>query len=189
MSILFNSDLQISNIPFLSLIAGLSVCNVLNDFVYNKALIKWPNDIIIENKKICGILLESIIYSKRLSSIILGIGINLNNKDFEKEISHKATSLFLETNKLVEHKIIVYKILEQFSMYYKNFLSFGFDKIIDEYKNLCASLNKNVIIKRDDGDIEAFATDIDNNGNLVVITKDFKKLSINSCEVVIQGIY
>ena len=189
MSILFNSDLQISNIPFLSLIAGLSVCNVLNDFVDNKALIKWPNDIIIENKKICGILLESIIYSKRLSSIILGIGINLNNKDFEKEISHKATSLFLETNKLVEHKIIVYKILEQFSMYYKNFLSFGFDKIIDEYKNLCASLNKNVVIKKHDGDIEAFATDIDNNGNLVVITKDFKKLSINSCEVVIQGIY
>lgn len=189
MSILFNSNLQTNNIPFLSLIAGLSVCNALNDYVDNKALIKWPNDIIIENKKICGILLESIIYSKKLASIILGIGVNLNNKGFEKGISYKATSIFLETNKIVEYKVIVYKILEQFSMYYKNFLSFGFDKIIGEYKNLCISLNKNVIIKREDKDIEAFATNIDKNGNLVVITKDSKELSINSCEVVVQGIY
>ena len=93
MSVLFNTNFKTDNIPFLSVIAGLSVCKAINNFTDNKSFIKWPNDIIINNKKVCGILLESKIYSSNLSSIILGIGINVNNKYFDKTIESKATSI------------------------------------------------------------------------------------------------
>lgn len=189
MSILFNSNLPSSNISSLSLISGLSICKSINKFANNKAFIKWPNDIIIENKKVCGILLESIIYSNKLSSIILGIGININNKKFENKLAQKATSLYIETHKIIGCKNIVQEILKNFSFYYNRLLSNKFGEVINEYKNLCVSINRNVTIKRLDGDIEAFSKDIDSKGNLIVITNDFKEMNINSCEVVVQGIY
>ena len=189
MSVLFNTNFKTDNIPFLSVIAGLSVCKAINNFTDNKSFIKWPNDIIINNKKVCGILLESKIYSSNLSSIILGIGINVNNKYFDKTIESKATSIFLETGKNIEFKEIVSSVLNYFSFYYNNFLISGRNRIKEEYVNLCASLNRNVSIIKENSIIYAFSVDVDSFGNLVVITENREKLKINSGEVIVQGIY
>lgn len=189
MSVLFNTNFKTDNIPFLSVIAGLSVCKAINNFTDNKFFIKWPNDIIINNKKVCGILLESKIYSSNLSSIILGIGINVNNKYFDKSIESKATSIFLETGKNIEFKEIVSSVLNYFSFYYNNFLISGRNRIKEEYVNLCASLNRNVSIIKENSIIDAFSVDVDSFGNLVVITENKEKLKINSGEVIVQGIY
>ncbi len=189
MSVLFNTNFKTDNIPFLSVIAGLSVCKAINNFTDNKSFIKWPNDIIINNKKVCGILLESKIYSSNLSSIILGIGINVNNKYFDKSIESKATSIFLETGKNIEFKEIVSSVLNYFSFYYNNFLISGRNRIKEEYVNLCASLNRNVSIIKENSIIDAFSVDVDSFGNLVVITENKEKLKINSGEVIVQGIY
>lgn len=189
MSVLFNTNFKTDNIPFLSVIAGLSVCKAINNFTDNKSFIKWPNDIIINNKKVCGILLESKIYSSNLSSIILGIGINVNNKYFDKTIESKATSIFLETGKNIEFKEIVSSVLNYFSFYYNNFLISGRNRIKEEYVNLCASLNRNVSIIKENSIIDAFSVDVDSFGNLVVITENKEKLKINSGEVIVQGIY
>lgn len=189
MSVLFNTNFKTDNIPFLSVIAGLSVCKAINNFTDNKSFIKWPNDIIINNKKVCGILLESKIYSSNLSSIILGIGINVNNKYFDKTIESKATSIFLETGKNIEFKEIISSVLNYFSFYYNNFLISGRNRIKEEYVNLCASLNRNVSIIKENSIIDAFSVDVDSFGNLVVITENREKLKINSGEVIVQGIY
>lgn len=189
MSVLFNTNFKTDNIPFLSVIAGLSVCKAINNFTDNKFFIKWPNDIIINNKKVCGILLESKIYSSNLSSIILGIGINMNNKYFDKSIESKATSIFLETGKNIEFKEIISSVLNYFSFYYNNFLISGRNRIKEEYVNLCASLNRNVSIIKENSIIDAFSVDVDSFGNLVVITENKEKLKINSGEVIVQGIY
>ena len=189
MSVLFNTNFKTDNIPFLSVIAGLYVCKAINNFTDNKFFIKWPNDIIINNKKVCGILLESKIYSSNLSSIILGIGINMNNKYFDKSIESKATSIFLETGKNIEFKEIISSVLNYFSFYYNNFLISGRNRIKEEYVNLCASLNRNVSIIKENSIIDAFSVDVDSFGNLVVITENKEKLKINSGEVIVQGIY
>lgn len=189
MSVLFNTNFKTDNIPFLSVIAGLSVCKAINNFTDNKSFIKWPNDIIINNKKVCGILLESKIYSSNLSSIILGIGINVNNKYFDKTIESKATSIFWETGKNIEFKEIISSVLNYFSFYYNNFLISGRNRIKEEYVNLCASLNRNVSIIKENSIIDAFSVDVDSFGNLVVITENKEKLKINSGEVIVQGIY
>lgn len=189
MSVLFNTNFKTDNIPFLSVIAGLSVCKAINNFTDNKSFIKWPNDIIINNKKVCGILLESKIYSSNLSSIILGIGINVNNKYFDKSIESKATSIFWETGKNIEFKEIISSVLNYFSFYYNNFLISGRNRIKEEYVNLCASLNRNVSIIKENSIIDAFSVDVDSFGNLVVITENKEKLKINSGEVIVQGIY
>ena len=95
----------------------------------------------------------------------------------------------METGKNIEFKEIVSSVLNYFSFYYNNFLISGRNRIKEEYVNLCASLNRNVSIIKENSIIDAFSVDVDSFGNLVVITENKEKLKINSGEVIVQGIY
>lgn len=108
-SILFKDEYLYDNYQSLSLISAVSVFEVLHQFVPN-LLIKWPNDLMINDKKICGILLESRI-SNKMEGLILGIGININNTDFDSSLN--ATSLKIETNKHYDLELILNSILSQ----------------------------------------------------------------------------
>ncbi len=93
-SILFKDPFVIANYESLSLISATSIWEILSKRISN-VQIKWPNDIIVNNKKICGILLESRV-SDKIDGLILGIGLNVNNSSFDSSIN--ATSIYLETN-------------------------------------------------------------------------------------------
>lgn len=97
-SLLIKDKKIIKNFSSLSLMAAVSIFNFLKQFVDNVS-IKWPNDVYVNDKKIAGILLESISYTDSIDALVLGIGININIKEFPLELMHKATSLALETNK------------------------------------------------------------------------------------------
>lgn len=104
-SILFKDKDIINNFESLSLLSAVTIFKFLSKYVSNIS-IKWPNDVYVNGKKICGILLESISYDLEISALVLGIGININTKEFNDEIKHKATSLFNETNKLFDLEIL-----------------------------------------------------------------------------------
>ena len=93
-SILFKDPFVFDNYESLSLISATSIWEILSKKVKNVS-IKWPNDIMVNNKKICGILLESRI-SNQIDGLVLGIGLNVNNSSFNPDLN--ATSIFLETN-------------------------------------------------------------------------------------------
>lgn len=104
---------NIDDVTFIPLIAAYCVSRVLSKYV-DGIKVKWPNDIILNSKKLAGILVEGITTDK-IEAIIIGIGINVNNKDFDTEISQIATSLYLEGNNyssikeiisLISHEII-----------------------------------------------------------------------------------
>lgn len=179
-SILLKPKFDSSKIPLISLIMGASLCNVINK--YQNCSIKWPNDIIINDKKIAGILVEAI-SSYEIDAVIIGIGINVNSEKFPSDLIIKASSLKLETNKLINKQILLDEILKEFLRLYFLFIDndYEFLNIVKENNYL---KNKNVYIN----DKEVKVLDINNSGNLIILEDNTIK-EIYYGEVTLNKIY
>ncbi|MGN0030980.1 MAG: biotin--[acetyl-CoA-carboxylase] ligase [Candidatus Gastranaerophilaceae bacterium] len=153
------------------------LCKVLETYGVNPQ-IKWPNDVLIDGKKIAGILSESIIHSKgKLEAIILGIGVNLNAKQSDVDnIPNKiATALNLEIGESVDLKEFIKKLSDEFFAHYDEFLEKGFELIREDYINKSNFLNKEISVQVFNRIENGLAKEIDTNGGLVLLTKDDRK--------------
>lgn len=168
---------QSTNPETITLHTALCVCNAVKKLSKCKNItIKWPNDILINNKKICGILTESQLNKNKIEFIVIGIGLNLNNEFIDKSISHKATSVYLETRKKISHNKILNLILRNLDKKFS----------LDKYKKNCISIGCKVYIKHNHEILTGIASNIAPNGNLVVNTDDGNQILINSCHEIIQ---
>lgn len=168
--------------PAITLLSALAVYKTLSEIceeIMEDLKIKWPNDLIVNNKKICGILTESV-----SNAAVIGIGINLNTLDFSEEINHKATSLKLLTNKEFDPFIISQKIAESLVSILKETDGEFTDSACKEYLSICANIGKEVCFKNKKG----IATGVDKDGSLLVTT-DGNTEKISSGEVFVSGIY
>ncbi|WP_255882520.1 MULTISPECIES: biotin--[acetyl-CoA-carboxylase] ligase [unclassified Ruminococcus] len=188
-SILLRPELAPSQVPCITLAAGLAMCRTINSIADFNAKIKWPNDIIIGRKKLCGILTEMAIEDNTVSFAVVGMGININNRSFPEEISKKATSLYLEKEREFSRSDIIIRLAQSFEDIYNEFIMGGFESIKDEYISLCATIGRSVSAKRNDGEISGTAVDIAPDGGLIVETQNGEKKYISTGEVAVQGIY
>lgn len=182
MSILLKPQAKIEEISKLTLIAGLAVSRVIEN-----TTIKWPNDILIGDKKLAGILTEMSAESGCIKNVIVGIGINVNNKDFSEELRDKATSLLIETGKNVNRDEIICDVVNEFFYMYDIFLKDGFSVFCDEYSKKCITLNKDVLIIRNQQQEVARAIKITEQGELLVEINGNKEV-VNSSEVSVRGL-
>ena len=114
-SIVLKDSFSISNFDVISLLSACAVFKALSKYIKNNLSIKWPNDIYVNDKKICGILLESISYSSSIEGIIVGIGVNVNNKmDELSATNNNSTSIYSEINQIVSIKQLLNEILIEF---------------------------------------------------------------------------
>lgn len=169
------------NVNLISLVAGATICTYLNRYL--KASIKWPNDIMCNDKKICGILLESI-SSNKIEALVVGIGVNINQTSFSEEIKDKATSLRIETNKEYDLDILLKDILDIFFDYYHKYLN-------DNYEFLDILRNNNYLKDRIGyiNDKKYQILDIDELGRLKVIDENKEISYIYSGEVSLRDFY
>lgn len=179
-SILLKPKFDSSKISLISLIIGASLCNVISK--YQKALIKWPNDIIINDKKIAGILVEGI-SSDKVDAIIVGVGINVNSCEFPNDLIMKASSLKLESKKDINKNQLLTEILDEFLRLYNLFINndYEFLNIVKENNYL---KNKKVFINEK----EVIVLDINDKGNLLVLDNDIVK-ELYYGEVTLNKIY
>lgn len=164
--------------PAITLLSALAVYNILKKH-YCSLKIKWPNDIVAENKKLCGILTES---TDR--SAVIGIGINLNSTNFSQDISHKATSLKLLTGKNYDSFKLSKKVAKELSKLLRKTEGEFTDSALKKYSKLCVNIGKNVEFR----DKSGTAIGIDKDGSLIVKTKESTE-KISSGEVFVSGIY
>ena len=171
-SIVIYPKLSIKKKFDLNKIASLAVCELLRYFGLN-AYIKWPNDIIVNDKKICGILIENIISNKIIKKSVIGFGININQTKFKK-YNIPATSLKILNQKSYKIK----KVKKELVNYFFNNLHLYRKKKFDnqKYNDLIYSLNtkKNYLIG--DSIVEGVIREIDHLGNLVVSFSGVKKI-------------
>ena len=148
--------------------------------------IKWPNDVLIEGKKIAGILCETVIQNGSLKGLILGVGVNLNaDKDKLSLVSDKpVTALNLELSREYEDKhLFTEKLLNEFFKHYDSFLMNGFIMIKDEYLQRCSFIGKKIKVQLYDKTIEAVAMRLTDSGELIL--KDGKKeIALSSGDII-----
>lgn len=187
MSIILKPKIVSQKAPFITLIAGASIAKALNNLGI-ETTIKWPNDIIINNKKIAGILTELSAEIERINYIILGIGINVKTMEFSQEISEIATSLYKEGHK-ISRVDIVRNILEEFEKLYIKYINEGSkEETLNICRNDSAIIGKDVYLIKGEEKELIRCLDINQEGNLVVQTKDSIIKEIISGEVSIRGV-
>lgn len=179
MSILIKDDTPVSDSPIITLAAGLAVCRAIGA----GAKIKWPNDVVIGTKKVCGILTE-----RSGDAMICGIGINVNTKEFSPELADKATSIFLETGEKQDIDYVCALVLNEFELVYNSLREGGFAALYEEYESLCITVGKEVVILKDGEEVPGVALGISPDGELIVDT-DEGTVSVSSGEVSVRGIY
>ncbi len=176
--------LSTENVETLNLItsaAGLAAAEVLEKECGVSTSIKWPNDILISSKKVCGILTKLITENGKIRFALIGIGVNvLNEKEaFPEEIKCIATSLKIETGKDFNKKKITEKIIENLNEIFLN-KKYNEKEIVELVKKRSEMIGKKVFVKSENK--EFFAVDISPDGGLVVLDREEKKI-IHSGEV------
>lgn len=147
--------------------------------------IKWPNDVLLNGKKVCGILAESVIKGGKLKGIVLGIGVNLNASAKNiKCIYPPATSVNLELGQTVDKHKFQQKLIENFFKDYDGFLEKGFKYIKDDYEKRASFLNKNLKVAVFNIIKEGISRELDDNGNLVLLLPNGEIEKINMGEII-----
>jgi len=157
--------------PNITQYLSVCLCKVLESYGL-KPQIKWPNDVLINGKKIAGILSETVMQGKKLEGIVLGIGVNLNStqKDLDAIPDKIATSLNIETGKNINLEIFLNELLKEFFSNYDNFLNSGFDMIKNDYITRSCFLNKELSVQLFNNIQTGFAKSINSKGELVLET-------------------
>ena len=171
-----------SKLPLANLTQYLALClaKVLEEYDVEPK-IKWPNDILVNNKKISGILAELVIKKGEFLGIVLGLGLNLKMEEEElKKIDKPATSLNIETKKQFTKDEILQKITDRFFENYEKFLKKGFPSIRKEYLNYFYLMNENVKINLEFKFVEGKIIDVNENGVLILQnqTGEIQEISI-----------
>lgn len=174
----------------LTLVMGLSVAQAVEQLTGIKAGIKWPNDVVCSGKKICGILTEMRVKDGNPEDIELGVGINVNQKEFLPEIREKATSLFLETGKEEDRTLGMARVMECFEENYRKFLrTQDLSLLKEDYENLLLNKDRQVRIIEKTGQWQGTARGISNQGELLVEDDQGNLREILSGEVSVRGLY
>ena len=190
MTLMLKPEINPNNASMLTLVAALAVAKAIKEVTGLDAQIKWPNDIVINGKKICGILTEMSAQFDYINHIVIGIGINVHNEVFSDEIAHMASSLLLESQgKKFRRAEIIEKILEHFEEYYEIYLETeDLTALTGEYNKILVNMNKSVRVLDPKDEFEGKAMGITAKGELIVDTWESRKL-VSSGEVSVRGIY
>lgn len=190
MTLMLKPDINPNNASMLTLVSALAVAKALADITGKDAKIKWPNDIVIDGRKVCGILTEMSAQFDYINNIVIGIGINVNNSSFPEEISATASSLrLLSGGKKYRRAEIIEKIMEYFEKYYSIFLETeDLSALVDEYDAMLVNMKRQVKVLDPKEPFEGTAMGITKTGELIVDTWESRKL-VSSGEVSVRGIY
>ncbi|MEM3770660.1 MAG: biotin--[acetyl-CoA-carboxylase] ligase [Candidatus Bathyarchaeia archaeon] len=170
-------------------LAGLAVAETIRELYGLEAETKWPNDVLINGRKVCGILSEMKTMGEKVDYTIIGIGVNANldiEKDFPKELRETATSIQKALNRKIALEELFKALLEKVDSLYQIFLKEGFTPILEEWKSYASFLGCEVKILSDGDGLKGIASDVDNDGALVLRLKDSSVKRIFAGEVSLQ---
>ncbi len=192
MSLLLKPSLEPKSASMITLLTALSVSAAIEKVTNVKTKIKWPNDVVVNKKKVCGILTEMSSELDFIHYIVVGIGINVNAKEFPPEIEKMATSLYLEQKEKarVNRSELICTLMEIFEGYYEQFLETGdLSFVMEEYNKKLAGFGKKVKIMGEEKTEAGISRGITKTGELVVEFPDGSTREVLSGEVSVRGLY
>lgn len=190
MSLLLKPSLSPDMVSKVTLIAAAAASRAIEEETGLITGIKWPNDIVINRKKVCGILAELSAEHGHIHYLVVGVGINVSQSAFEDSIVDKATSIVIENHgKSVNRLNIIKRFVETFEMYYNQFVNDGlYDSVVEYNIKKSVTIGETVNITIGDQSRTAFAKTIDDAGNLIVTNENGAEEAIFFGEVSVRGI-
>ena len=169
-SVIFRPDLPSTQAGLFSFLAGISVADAFSRKIQLVADLKWPNDLLIGKKKVCGILSEAEFDENRIKFIILGIGINVNHsaEDFPETIRQQATSIYMLLKQRVNRVDLLVEILQQLEFNYFRSQQQGFKGILADWCTKCSYLGKQVKFVSSTDIIEGIFETIADDGSAII---------------------
>ena len=188
MSILLRPKFEPQYAPMLTLVMGMAVAKAVKKLGFDVS-IKWPNDVVVSHKKICGILTEMGVRDGKIDYAVIGVGINVNIKEFPEEMADKATSLYLESGKEFDRSQIPGLVMEAFEEYYEKFAATcDLSGLKEEYESILANYNQPVRVLAKEP-YEGVARGITDGGELLVEKTDGTIVAVSAGEVSVRGLY
>ena len=190
-SLLLKPDLPMQKIPTITTLSAIAVVRMIKRLTNIDCQIKWPNDVVIKGKKVCGILCETEPADDGRVFVIVGIGVNVHNEEFLGEIRATATSLDLEKDddRVIHRTDVVHVLWEEFSKIYDIFIETGdLSGLKDEYEKMLVNKDQTVCIEENGQSYRGIARGVTNDGSLLVETNGVIK-TVNTGEVSVRGVY
>lgn len=162
--------IPLENIALLSLVFSLAIARALDHYLPVPLMIKWPNDVYADGKKLTGILLETSGEMDAPDYLITGVGINSNVRmaDFPAELRNSCTSLLEQSGVQVDHNELLAGVLQSLDQYYRRFMQEGFTSILPEFKKRCFHLGQRIELMQGKRKISGNNVDINERGHLLV---------------------
>ncbi|MCU0652074.1 MAG: biotin--[acetyl-CoA-carboxylase] ligase [Candidatus Omnitrophica bacterium] len=165
-SLILRPKISPAQSPVITLLVSSSICEAIKEVCGVEAKIKWPNDILLQNKKLGGILTEISAETDRVHFLVIGVGLNVNN---EKNLSlPQAISLKEVTQEHVSRLNLMQEILRRIEQDYLTFQKEGSSAVINRWREYNSTLGKRVKVTSDNGHLEGIAVDIDSDGGLLI---------------------
>lgn len=172
--------------PKLNIVGSMSIVHVIRDLGLEPK-VKWPNDVIVNGKKIAGVLIHMNAELDKINYLILSMGINANNnlKSLPEKVAKNVTTIRKELGKKIRRIDFAVDLLTELEKNYSKIFDNHFDSLLNEWKKLCITINKEVAVESVNGRLKGIAKDVDQYGRLILYTKDEGKKLISSGEATI----
>ena len=184
MSLILRPETPPSEVAKLSLTLALAVSRAIERETGLDARIKWPNDIVIGGRKVCGLLLEMDATAQKVESIVAGVGVNVHQTAFDAEIAHTASSLDLLAGRRVSRSAIVRAFLEEF----EKAMALSDEAMMDAYRERSATIGQRVQVIALDGTYTGTAKGITESGSLLVESDAGDVREVLAADVSVRGI-
>ena len=194
-TLLLRPEFSPDKASMLTLVMALSVAEAVEDVTGVGASIKWPNDIVMNKKKICGMLTEMTMTPEmdEIQYIVVGAGINVNNgtiEEFEEEIRTSATSLRIETGRQIDRAGLLQKVLVRFEENYGTFLeTLDLSRLREAYQKHLQGVGCEVRVLDPAGEYTGISQGINDKGELVVVKENGERVQVYAGEVSVRGLY
>ncbi len=159
------------NINLINFASSLAVALSIENLFQLNASLKWPNDVLINNKKVCGILLEAVSQGSKIEQLVIGIGINVNQSTFQGTFNIPPTSIRLEMNETIERERLLAEVLNSFEEILYETLS-NPKEIMRDWKSRCRMIGEKIEVNEGNSIKYGIFDDIDESGTLLLKTKD-----------------
>ena len=182
MTILLYPDIPPVKAPQLTLLMAIAVAESIQEVTGLETKIKWPNDIVVNGRKICGILTEMSTEIDYINHVVIGAGINVNQDTFPDDIKATASSLKLELGKSVKRSELIAAVM-------KSFETEDLSGLQEVYNSMLVNRDQEVKVLEPGNEYKAHAIGINQTGELIVRTPDGKEKEIYAGEVSVRGVY
>ncbi|AIC94580.1 biotin--[acetyl-CoA-carboxylase] ligase [Shouchella lehensis] len=185
MSLILRPTIPLTRAPQLTLVAAVAVARAIEKVAPLECEIKWPNDLMVNGKKLVGILTEMAADPDQLHYVIVGMGINCHqgNNDFHHEVKDVATSIYAESKQKINRSTLIAEVMNEFEWLYESYVDDGFQAIKTLWEARAISLQQRVIARTPKGTISGFACGITDEGQLRLREENGQEHLIYSADI------